>query len=124
MIKQICLLFIVLILLTACTVPSSLEPDMPHPDLADLGPAPELHDGQWLNQDTPLKLVDLRGQVVLLEMWTFGCINCQRVVPYVRNWHETYQDQGLIVIGNHYPEFNWEADVNNVKQALIDQNIP
>ncbi len=42
----------------------------------------------------------------------------------MRNWHETYQDQGLIVIGNHYPEFNWEADVNNVKQALIDQNIP
>lgn len=92
-------------------------------ELTDLGPAPELHAGQWLNQDIPLKLADLRGQVVLLEMWTFGCINCQRVTPYIRSWHENYQADGLVVIGNHYPEFEWEADVGNVKQALVDQNI-
>lgn len=68
MLKQICLFCSVLLLLSACTAPLSLESDMPHPDLTDLGLAPELRDGEWLNQDTPLKLADLRGQVVLLEM--------------------------------------------------------
>jgi thiol-disulfide isomerase/thioredoxin len=80
--------------------------------------APELHEGIWLNTDTPMKLATLRGKVVLLEMWTFGCINCIRTLPYVSEWHETYAEDGLVVIGNHYPEFGYEADLNNLRAAL------
>jgi len=86
--------------------------------------APELHEGIWLNTNVPLKLEHLRGQVVLLEMWTFGCINCIRTIPYVREWHETYAEEGLTVIGNHYPEFNFEHDLDNVREAIIRLDVP
>jgi thiol-disulfide isomerase/thioredoxin len=91
--------------------------------LPDYGPAPEFHDSVWLNTDRVLRLQDLRGQVVLLEMWTFGCINCINTLPYLRQWHENYGDQGLVVIGNHYPEFSYERDLNNVKDSLIRLEI-
>ena len=54
--------------------------------LPDLGSAPELTNDTWLNVDSPLRLADLRGKVVLLEMWTFGCINCQHVMPSLKDW--------------------------------------
>jgi thiol-disulfide isomerase/thioredoxin len=92
--------------------------------LQDLGTAPELTNQVWLNTAQPLSLSDLRGSVVLLDMWTFGCINCQRVIPHLRSWHERYQDQGLVVIGNHYPEFEYERDLENLKQALVRLEIP
>lgn len=88
-------------------------------DLPIIAEAPELHEGIWLNTNVPLKLEALRGKVVLLEMWTFGCINCIRTLPYVREWHETYQDQGLVVIGNHYPEFAYESELANLRDAII-----
>lgn len=81
------------------------------------GTAPELVNFSWLNSDHPLRLADLRGQVVLLEFWTFDCINCIRTLPYVERWHQTYAAQGLVVIGNHYPEFSYERDINNVAAA-------
>lgn len=87
-------------------------------DLPIIGQAPELHEGIWLNTAVPLKLEALRGQVVLLEMWTFGCINCVRTLPYVREWYDTYKDEGLVVIGNHYPEFTYEHNLSNVRDAL------
>jgi len=93
-------------------------------DLNDYGPAPELHNEIWLNTEQPLRLADLRGQVVLLEMWTFGWINCQRVIPSLKEWHNSYEDQGLIIIGNHYPEFSHEHDLNNLKAALIRLDVP
>src|SRR3990172_1879129 len=90
----------------------------PVPDLPDLGPAPELTNETWLNTEGPLRMADLGGKVVLLEMWTFGCINCQRVVPHVQAWHEAYASQGLVVIGNHYPEFAYERDLDALRQAV------
>jgi thiol-disulfide isomerase/thioredoxin len=92
--------------------------------LRDYGPAPELHDSVWLNSPRALRLAELRGQVVLLHMWTFGCINCIRTLPYTHQWHDQYADQGLVVIGNHYPEFDYEADLNNLKQALVRLDVP
>ena len=86
--------------------------------LPDLGAAPELTSDTWLNVDAPLRLADLQGRVVLLEMWTFGCINCQNVMPSLREWHERYKDQGLVIIGNHYPEFSYEEDLQNLKEAI------
>jgi len=77
---------------------------------------------QWLNS-TPLKVADLKDQVVLVQFWTFACINCQRTLPYITRWHRQYADQGLKVIGIHTPEFPFERDVNNVKKALTRHKI-
>ncbi len=92
-------------------------------DLPDLGAAPELTNDVWINTDQPLRLADLRGKVVLLEMWTFGCINCQHVIPSLKDWYSTYHDQGLVIIANHYPEFSFEKDLDNLKQAVADEDI-
>jgi thiol-disulfide isomerase/thioredoxin len=87
-------------------------------NLPNLGSAPELQNEIWLNVDQPLRLADLRGKVVLLEMWTFGCINCQHVIPSLLGWDAKYRDQGLVIIGNHFPEFSYEQDLDNLKQAV------
>ena len=86
--------------------------------LPDLGLAPELTNETWLNVEAPLRLADLRGKVVIVEMWTFGCINCQHVMPSLKEWHSKYKDQGLVIIGNHFPEFSFEADLANLKDAI------
>ena len=91
--------------------------------LPDLGPAPELTNDTWLNVDAPLRLADLRGKVVVVEMWTFGCINCQHVIPSLKEWHSKYKDQGLVIIGNHYPEFSYEEDLANLKDAVARNGI-
>ena len=91
--------------------------------LPDLGLAPELTNHTWLNVDTPLRLADLRGKVVIVEMWTFGCINCQHVIPSLKDWHSQYKDQGLVIIGNHFPEFSYESDLQNLKKAVAEDGI-
>src|SRR6187200_1057711 len=91
--------------------------------LPDLGPAPELTNDTWLNVDAPLRLADLRGKVVIVEMWTFGCINCQHVMPSLKEWHSKYKDSGLVIIGNHFPEFSYEADLENLKNAIARNDI-
>jgi thiol-disulfide isomerase/thioredoxin len=91
--------------------------------LPDLGLAPELTNDIWLNVDAPLRLADLRGKVVIVEMWTFGCINCQNVMPALKEWHARYNDQGLVIIGNHYPEFSYEENVDNLKEAIARFDI-
>jgi thiol-disulfide isomerase/thioredoxin len=90
----------------------------PTSDLPDLGLAPELTNEVWINSPQPLRLADLRGKVVLLEMWTFGCINCQNTLSTVKDWYAHYADRGLVVIGNHYPEFSYERDLTNLKDAV------
>ncbi len=87
--------------------------DLSH--LENFGEAPELSTDVWLNTEQPLRLADLRGKVVLIEMWTFGCINCKNVIPFIKDWHETYAEQGLVVIGNHYPEFGYEKELENLE---------
>lgn len=77
---------------------------------------------QWLNSD-PLSVIDLKGKVVLVQFWTFGCINSQRTLPYVTRWHQQYADQGLQVIGVHTPEFKYEHDSSNVQKALEEYKI-
>jgi cytochrome c biogenesis protein CcdA/thiol-disulfide isomerase/thioredoxin len=77
---------------------------------------------QWLNSP-PLSAQDLRGKVVLVDFWTYSCINCLRALPYVRAWAQKYRDQGLVVIGVHAPEFAFEKNVDNVKKAVHDLGI-
>jgi len=72
---------------------------------------------QWLNAPS-LKPRDLRGKVVLVNFWTYSCINCLRALPYVRAWAQKYGDRGLLVVGVHTPEFAFEKDVGNVRKAL------
>ena len=95
----------------------------PVPDLPDLGPAPELTNETWLNTEGPLRMADLGGKVVLLEMWTFGCINCQHVIPALKRWHAQYKDQGFVLIGNHFPEFGYERDLTALKEAVARAGI-
>jgi thiol-disulfide isomerase/thioredoxin len=94
-----------------------------HASLPDLGTAPELTNNTWLNVDAPLRLANLRGKVVLLDMWTFGCINCQHVIPSLKDWDAKYKSQGLVIIGNHFPEFSYEKELANVKDAVASYGI-
>ena len=101
-----------------------MDPAMPvTASLPDLGPAPELTNDTWLNVESPLRLADLRGKVVIVEMWTFGCINCQHVMPALKEWHNKYKNTGLVIIGNHFPEFSYEADLANLKDAIAQNDI-
>ena len=113
---------------TQAEEPNDLTQDKPAmlklaSSLPDLGLAPELTNTIWLNVDAPLRLADLHGKVVIVEMWTFGCINCQHVMPSLKDWHARYKDQGLVIIGNHFPEFGHEADLDNLKNAVAQNGI-
>jgi thiol-disulfide isomerase/thioredoxin len=76
----------------------------------------------WLNSP-PLTVADLRGKVVLVDFWTYTCINWLRQLPYLRAWHEKYSGQGLVIVGVHTPEFGFESDVDNVGRAVREMRI-
>ncbi|MFA5136192.1 MAG: cytochrome c biogenesis protein DipZ [Patescibacteria group bacterium] len=85
--------------------------------------APEIiPGGEWLNTK-PLTLAELKGKVILIDFWTYTCINCQRTFPYLKQWWKKYQDKGLVIIGVHSPEFEFEKDKNNLKQAIKDFDL-
>ena len=77
---------------------------------------------EWLNSPA-LSAEALKGKVVVVDFWTYSCINCLRSIPYVRAWAEKYKDQGLVVIGVHAPEFAFERNIGNVKKAVSDLGI-
>ncbi len=86
--------------------------------LADEGPMPELGGAvTWLNS-APLNRQSLRGKVVLVNFWTYSCINSLRELPYIKSWAAKYKDAGLIVIGVHTPEFGFEKERANVEKAV------
>lgn len=85
--------------------------------------AAELQDIQnWVNSD-PLTLASLKGKVVLIDFWTYSCINCQRTQPYLNKWYDKYKDDGLVIIGDHAPEFAFEKVPENVRQAVQEAKI-
>jgi cytochrome c biogenesis protein CcdA/thiol-disulfide isomerase/thioredoxin len=91
--------------------------------LADFGPAPEL-DGivGWINSE-PRTLASLRGRVVVVDFWTYSCINCLRTLPYLKAWDAAYRDDGLTILGVHSPEFAFERKAGNVRSAVRDLGI-
>jgi cytochrome c biogenesis protein CcdA/thiol-disulfide isomerase/thioredoxin len=92
-------------------------------DLQAEGQLPSLAGAeQWLNS-APLTAETLRGKVVVVDFWTYSCINCLRAIPYVRAWAGKYASQGLVVIGVHSPEFAFEKNVANVRNAVADLQI-
>ncbi len=92
-------------------------------DLPVEGSLPSLAGAvEWLNSP-PLTVEALKGKVVLVDFWTYSCINCLRALPYVRAWAEKYKDQGLVVIGVHSPEFAFEKNIGNVRKAVADLQV-
>jgi thiol-disulfide isomerase/thioredoxin len=100
-----------------------------HSELEDCGTAPEFTGiTAWLNTPNgqPLSIADLRGKVVLIDFWTYSCINCQRTLPYVEGWAKKYAAAGLVVVGVHTPEFSFEHARSNVvsQAAALGVNYP
>ena len=111
--------------MTGPVPPAAPQPSAPSPasSLGVEGELPSLSGAvQWINSP-PLTPDALRGKVVVVDFWTYSCINCLRALPYVRAWYEKYKDQGLVVIGVHTPEFAFEKNPANVKKAVADLKI-
>lgn len=86
--------------------------------MSNFGKAPELTGiVNWINTP-PLSLMQLKGKVVLIDFWTYSCINCLRTLPYLKQWYADYKDHGLVIIGVHTPEFEFEKDPKNVAEAV------
>jgi cytochrome c biogenesis protein CcdA/thiol-disulfide isomerase/thioredoxin len=86
--------------------------------LKDYGAAPDVHNiSAWINS-RPLSLRSLRGKVVLVDFWTYSCINCLRTLPYLKSWDARYRSKGLVILGVHTPEFAFEHDLGNVRGAV------
>src|SRR5215212_3588608 len=94
---------------------STTGPD--HSALSALDGAPA-----WLNSE-PLTAAGLRGRSVLVDFWTYSCVNWLRTLPYVSAWHERYRERGLVVVGVHAPEFGFEHDLGNVRRAVADLGV-
>ncbi|MEY4745242.1 MAG: hypothetical protein RL272_1187, partial [Candidatus Parcubacteria bacterium] len=84
------------------------------PDFSDIA--------AWINSE-PLTPAGLKGKVVLVDFWTYSCINCLRTLPYVTSWHEKYKDRGLVIVGVHTPEFAFEKVEQNVRDAVARHSI-
>jgi thiol-disulfide isomerase/thioredoxin len=88
------------------------------------GPAPEFAKlSGWLNTDKPLTIEELRGKVVLVNFWTYSCIDCTKAIPYIAKWNDTYKDKGLVIIGVHTPQFAFEKVAGNVSFAVKGQGV-
>ena len=91
--------------------------------LDDFGIAPEFRAiEEWINSE-PLTMAGLRGKVVLLDFWTYSCINCLRTLPHLTAWDDAYRDDGLVIVGVHTPEFAFEREPDNVRRAVRDHGI-
>jgi cytochrome c biogenesis protein CcdA/thiol-disulfide isomerase/thioredoxin len=107
----------------AASTPAPLLHPGPRAKLPDLGVAPEFTGTQkWFNS-RPLSLAALRGRVVLVDFWTYTCINCLRTLPYLEAWDRRYRDAGLTIVGVHAPEFGFEHDAGNVARAIATNGI-
>lgn len=89
--------------------------DVPAPDFVGIS--------HWLNTEKPLSISDLKGKVVLVDFWTYTCINCIRTLPFTTSWYNKYKDQGFVVVGVHTPEFQFEHETSNVTQAITQYKI-
>jgi thiol-disulfide isomerase/thioredoxin len=117
-------------LTTLRAAPARTAPD-PSTSLADaalglqqLGPAPDFHAiSHWFNTRGPLTMAGLRGKVVLVDFWTYSCINCLRTLPHIKDWYARYRADGLVVVGVHSPEFPFEGIPANVAAAIHQWGI-
>lgn len=119
MLKPIIATLAACLLGAACTSGAQEDPLPPTGGVALDNPGAPDFTGitHWINS-SPLTLAQLKGKVVLVEFWTYDCINCIHVLPHVKQWHERYRDQGLVVVGVHTPEYGHERIVGNLEKAV------
>ena len=101
---------------------TTVAPTKPAVNLPVKGTAPDFSNTVWINSE-PLTLAALRGKVVMMEFWTFGCINCQNVTPSLRDLYADYADKGFTIVGMHDPEFDYEKKIENVQEAVKKMGI-
>ena len=111
---RLTLIFLLLTLALASSLAFAQDVDTPAPDF--------IPSGEWFNSE-PLSIQDLRGKVVLVEMWTFDCYNCYRSIPTLQTFYERYQDEGFEIVGVHTPEFDFEKVADNVAAALEERGV-
>jgi thiol-disulfide isomerase/thioredoxin len=104
------------------TSPAPAE-TVPTPDLPNRGPHPELLEIDGWLQSEVTSLEDLRGKVVAVQFWTFGCSNCKATIPHMRELYERYGDQDFEIVGIHAPEFDFEAEVSNIEDAAAELGV-
>jgi thiol-disulfide isomerase/thioredoxin len=98
--------------------PPNMSTDALSIDKSQFKKAPELQGiAGYINTDSEQFKNQIKGKVVLYDIWTYSCINCQRTIPYIVAWNEKYSDKGLVIVGIHSPEFEFEKDISNVRQA-------
>ncbi len=106
---------------SSTTPPTTIDPDTP--DLPNRGVHPPLRDiDGWLQSDVT-SLEELRGQVVAVQFWTFGCSNCKATLPHMQDLYAKYREQGFEIVGVHSPEFSYEAEVDNIVDAAADLGV-
>ncbi len=122
----LCLILIIaFITFQGCGSRSDLPKDVSTPESSgEIGSnAPEMQGiAHWINSE-PLILDNLEGKVVLIDFWTYTCVNCIRTLPYLKQWNEKYADHGLVIIGVHAPEFEFEQNLENLKAAVDEFGI-
>ncbi|SFN03118.1 thioredoxin family protein [Variovorax sp. OV329] len=112
------------VLAAAAAVSLAILPPGPDTPVSAQKTEPAFRDiDAWINSP-PLDLDALHGKVVLVDFWTYSCINCLNTLPYLKAWHQKYKDQGLVVVGVHTPEFGYEKSNANVKAAVEKLQIP
>ena len=103
---------------TANFVPATIKKAQFSIDKSQFKKAPEFDKVTGYINTKPINLSDLKGKVVLVDFWTYSCINCIRTIPYLVDWNEKYADKGLVIVGVHAPEFEFEKNIDNVKAAV------
>ena len=132
--KTIALIVVLAVIIAAILYIESTKPDIPDVVLdeqvtvtdaqgIEYPVAPELiPTGGWINSE-PFTLEELRGKVVLIDFWTYSCINCIRTLPFLTSWQEKYADAGLVIVGVHTPEFDFEKKLDNVQRAVDKHGV-
>jgi thiol-disulfide isomerase/thioredoxin len=124
--KKTWILIIVLIVIVSSIVYFEKEkaPQIPSSNQDNLTPELVGLTGYLNNASESIKISDFRGRVVLVDFWTYTCINCIRTFPHLIDWHNKYTDKGLVIIGVHTPEFEYEKETENVQDAIVRYGIP
>jgi thiol-disulfide isomerase/thioredoxin len=99
------------------------NPGIKQVSFSDEAPEIKNKNGKWINTEKELTAEDLKGKVVLIEFWTFGCYNCTNTLPYLKQWYEKYKSDEFEMIGIHCPEFDNERNFENVKESVDDLGI-
>jgi thiol-disulfide isomerase/thioredoxin len=113
---------IIAVLVGTRTDPNKVAGPVDITNLKNYGPAPAMKAKGWINSP-PLTQADLKGKVVLYDIWTYSCINCQRTFPYIRSWFDRYTADGLVIVGIHSPEFDFEKVHKNVEAAVRRDDV-